>query len=67
VSELLKIKEELKEFKKSVVNISYLYQRLPDSLNQIDCEELLDEIKYLRGYLDCMIEFNIDLLPEPKD
>ena len=56
---LQQIKKELMEFKRSVINLSLNYEMLPDSLTRIDCEELLDEVKYLRGFIDCMTAFKI--------
>jgi len=56
------IKENLIDLRKCVINLSVSYLTLPDSLVQIDYQELLDEIKYLRGYVDCMIEFKLDTI-----
>ena len=58
---LQELKLELDEFKKCVINLSLMYTVLPDSLTMIDYEELFDEIKYLNGYIDCMIANDISL------
>jgi len=65
MDELKQIKKELGEFKKCIINLSLMYLRMPKSLLQINVDDLMDEIKYLCGYVDCMIECNIPLLPEP--
>ena len=61
---LQQIKNELENLRESVISLSISYQILPQTMCQIDCENLLDEIKYLNGYIDCMEEFKIDLLSE---
>ena len=61
MTELLEIKDWLREIRKSLINLDYIYRKLPDSICRVDCEELLDEVKYLRGYVDCMINFKINV------
>lgn len=61
MKDLLEIRKELVELKKGVYGLAWIYHLLPESLTQIDYEEILDEVKYLCGYVDCMMNFNIEL------
>jgi len=60
-NKLLEMRENLNELRKCIVRLALSYLRIPGSLEQIDCEELLSEIKYLCGYVDCMIKCGVPL------
>ena len=42
----------------------YLKDRLMYHIFDIDFEEITDALKHLLGFIDCMIKFKIELLPE---
>ena len=67
MGELEEIKNELTELRESVINLSCLYRKLPDTIIQIYYEGLLNEIRYLYDFVDCMIAFNITPSHETND
>ena len=41
--------------------------RLPPAVFHWDLNEMIKDIQYLSGYIDCMLKFEIEPLPEPED
>ena len=64
---LKKMKQELDQLKYLLNSLSLFINRLPPYLLGADLSSFIDDIKYLCGYVDCMIKFEIQLLPESKD
>ena len=62
MDELGEMRKNLADFKKNAVRLlNATDYRLPPKLIETDLDTLLDDIKYLCGYLDCMIQFKIEL------
>ncbi|MCL2229402.1 MAG: hypothetical protein FWC00_06310 [Firmicutes bacterium] len=55
---LVEHRAELDELKKLVFRLNVFRQDLPSGVLMTDLYTMLDEIKYLMGYLDCMLEFD---------
>ena len=62
MDELQEMRKDLKALRDGVVKLSLMYTRLPQSLAEIDYEELLNEIRHLCGYIDRMIDFKNPLV-----
>ena len=63
MSELEEAKRELMEFQKWARRVMFLvHERLPKRPVTLSFDELMDDIKHLRGFVDCMSEFEIGLL-----
>lgn len=61
MGDLEKIKEILDEVKYSVNGLCNYVDLFPPFLFTTDIYSFLDDIKYIRGYVDCMIAFKIPL------
>ena len=64
MNELDKLANELPELQRLVINLDSFIDRLPPGLVSTCLFVLLDDIKYLAGYIDCMINFKIEPLPD---
>jgi len=65
MDELHEFQKKLAEFKKLLNSMNYLlYYRMPPLLIETNLDILRDEIKFLTGYVDCMVHNKIPLLPE---
>ncbi|MCL2229359.1 MAG: hypothetical protein FWC00_06080 [Firmicutes bacterium] len=60
---LVEHRAELDELKKLVFRLNVFRQDLPSGVFMTDLYTMLDELKYLMGYLDCMLEFDVKFLP----
>ncbi|MCL2229364.1 MAG: hypothetical protein FWC00_06105, partial [Firmicutes bacterium] len=56
---LVEHRAELDELKKLVFRLNVFRQDLPSGVLMTDLYTMLDELKYLMGYLDCMLEFDV--------
>ena len=63
MNELQERRKELDQLKYLVNSLHIFRDNLPPYIFTADLCSLLDEIKHLCGYMDCMIDFNIPLLP----
>ena len=61
MDELNEIQKDLKTFAVLANRIKYLVRDKFDYAIDTDFEELLDNIKYLRGYIGCIKKYNIKL------
>ena len=64
MTELKQLRNELSELQRLVNNLNSMIDRFPPGLVDTCLYVLIDDIKYFSGYIDCMIEFKIPLLPE---
>jgi len=64
MDELKKQRKELDELKYLVNGLNIFRPRLPAGVFTVDLYSMMEEIEYLCGYLDCMMNFGIQLLPE---
>jgi len=67
MNELIQLRSELDQLKHSVNRLLYFRRRLPPGVFGTDLYTMLEEINYLKGYLDCMISFEVELPPESDD
>lgn len=61
MDELVKIKHKLEELKKLMFWLNDLLDKLPPLMFCVSPYEVLDDLKSLCGFVDCMIHFNISL------
>ena len=66
MNELKAQRKNLDELKHLTNSLNIFKHRLPPFLFTTDLNYMLDEIKYLSGYINCMIKFNINPLPESE-
>ena len=66
MNELQERRKELDQLKYLINSLYIFNDRLPDFVMTADLYSFLDEIKYLCGYMDCMISFNIPLNKPPQ-
>ncbi|MCL2228306.1 MAG: hypothetical protein FWC00_00590 [Firmicutes bacterium] len=63
MEKLVKMRQELEDFKRSVGSINaFVNCKLPEKMYSFDFDELQDYLKYLCGYIDCMIDFELPLV-----
>jgi len=68
MDELIELKNDLKVLKNKMHCVHlFLTHRLPHQMVLPDFESLIDELKQLSGYVNCMIDYKIKILPEPSD
>jgi len=64
VDELTKQREQLDELKHLINSLNIFKERMPPLVFMVDLFSMRDEINYLSGYIDCMVNFGIELPPE---
>ena len=58
MDEIKEVRKELRELKRLLCRThAFVEYKLPDLPEFLDFEEILDWIKYLSGYLDCLAKF----------
>jgi len=63
MTELEQAAADLEDLKKLISKVNVLFHKLPRNIVQPDLEELREYIIRLQGYIDCMVNFQIELLP----
>ena len=66
MDELKKYREELEQLGRLLTSLNYFSLQLPRGVFVEDVDSFIDGIKYLKGYVDCMIKFGVEL-PESDD
>jgi hypothetical protein len=64
MDELKKLREKVDEMINLAFFVNGYIRRLPPRVMMIDLYSLQDWLKNMRGYLDCMIYFGNELLPD---